>query len=98
MTNNRGNNRKSALIPIAVVAGIVLAGIVFAIRASLAPTDQEYRFKTPPPGPNARPEGINREKQKRLPGPMAAPGGSEKKAGSGRETDTPPARSVNDAL
>jgi hypothetical protein len=98
MANNRGNNRKSTLIPIAVIAGIVLAGILFAIRASLAPTDQEYRFKTPPPGPNARPEGINRDKQRRLPGPMTAPGRSAEKTGSGHESDAPPAQSGNSAM
>ena len=55
-----------------LLAGAIAGGVILAVRGSIgAPADQ-YQYKAPPPGPNAKPDPPNPDKIKRLP-TMATP-------------------------
>jgi len=67
-------NSKKRLAAMTMLVLVVLAAAIFFQRSSASPPPT-YRFNTPPPGPNARPDPPNAGKLKRLPGALS-PGGA----------------------
>ncbi len=63
MRKSRISNR---VILFSFLLGLLL--LVIIARVYYMPHTDEYQFRTPPPGPNARPDKPNAEKLKKLPG------------------------------
>lgn len=88
------NDRTIRIVMIVLALFALVLGI---IQFRPRPYVEEYRFKTPPPGPNARPDPPNPDKIRRLPGSFSPAGAGSSGATSpeGQATSTaPPAAQV----